>query len=196
MFNEIADGMRARMRELEERAKLDETDQVPDSEKLRQISPETGKFLALMAASSPEGNWVELGTSAGYSGMWLSLACQARDKKLTTIDLSEFKAELSAETFKMAGAEDQIEFVLGDGLEVTEKLDNISFYFLDTIKTVYEPCYELVVPKLVPGGFLIADNAVSHADELQGLFAKAEADPRVDSVILPVGKGVLLCRKV
>ena len=196
MFHDIPESMRARMKELEQRASQDESPEVPDGEKLRQISPETGRFLAMMAASSPEGNWVEFGTSAGYSGMWLSLACKARNQKLTTIDLSEFKAKLSAETFKISGVVDQIEFILGDGLEHTEKIDNISFYFLDTIKTVYEPCYELVVPKLVPGGLLIADNAVSHADELEGLFARAEADSRVDSVILPVGKGVLLCRKL
>lgn len=55
--------------------------------------------------------------------------------------------------------------------------------------------YDLVVPRLVPGGLLVADNTTSHAAALQPFIDRALADPRVDALVVPIGKGLLLCRK-
>jgi len=52
-----------------------------------------------------------------------------------------------------------------------------------------------VVPNLVSGGFLAVDNAISHAAELGSFLTRAEADPRVDALVMPIGKGILVCRK-
>ena len=74
-------------------------------------------------------------------------------------------------------------------------LDNISFCFLDAEKELYADCYELVVPNLVPGGILVADNAISHAETLQPMLDRALSDERVDALIVPIGMGELVCRK-
>jgi predicted O-methyltransferase YrrM len=67
---------------------------------------------------------------------------------------------------------------------------------LDAEKEIYADCYEAVVPNLVPGGLFIADNAINHRETLQPMLDRALSDPRVDALIMPIGKGVLVCRKI
>ncbi len=78
VFEAITPAMAARMQALEAMDAADRSDGTPHAKRLRQIPPETGRFLAILAASAPAGNLVEVGTSAGYSALWLSLACRAR----------------------------------------------------------------------------------------------------------------------
>ena len=74
-------------------------------------------------------------------------------------------------------------------------MSRISFCFLDAEKEMYRECYDLVVPNLVSGGLLVADNAINHRDALQPLIDEAVADVRVDAMVVPVEKGELVCRK-
>ena len=67
---------------------------------------------------------------------------------------------------------------------------------LDAEKEVYSDCYELIVPRLVKGGLLVADNATSHGEALAPMLQHALNDERVDALIVPIGKGELVCRKV
>ena len=72
---------------------------------------------------------------------------------------------------------------------------DISFCFLDADKEVYHDCYEKIIPNLVKGGLLVADNAISHKEQLQSMLERALNDERVDALVVPVGSGVLVCRK-
>lgn len=195
MFHSIPAAMLERMRELEAVDARDREDGTPRMERLRQVPPETGRFIALLAASAPAGAWVEVGASAGYSGMWLALACRERGTRLTTYEVLDAKIALARETFRRAGIDDVVTLVQGDAREHLAHYDEITFCFLDAEKEVYEDCYELVVPRLRPGGLLVADNAISHQSELQPLIDRALADERVDAVVVPIGTGELLCRK-
>ena len=71
----------------------------------------------------------------------------------------------------------------------------MGFCFLDAEKEVYEACYSVVVPRLVPGGMLIADNAIDHRETLQSMLDAALIDERVDALVVPIGKGELVCRR-
>ena len=195
MFHNIPSKVRERMLELERRDQADRADGTPRLERLRQIAPETGKFLALWAAASPDGQYIEVGTSAGYSALWLALACRATGRSLTTFELLPAKAALARETFAQAGVGDVVRLVEGDFLEHVGQLDRIGFCFLDAEKEIYGACYEAVVARLVPGGILIADNAINHRETLQPMLDAALADERVDALIVPIGKGELVCRK-
>ena len=196
MFHNIPQAIAERMHYLERLDAKDRTDGTPRYERLRQISPETGKFLALLAAGAPGGTWIEIGTSAGYSTLWLTLACRKVGNKITTFEWQAEKAKLAAETFKSAGVETMIELIIGDAREYLENYKNVSFCFLDAEKEVYQDCYEAVIPNMVSGGFLVADNAISHRNELQAMLDSALNDHRVDALIVPIGKGELVCRKI
>ena len=102
MFHDIPEAVTRRMAELEEIDTRDRVDGTPHLQRLRQIPPDTGRFLALLAASSPDGDWIEIGTSAGYSTMWLSLAGRARGCAITTYEILEEKAHLAAQTIAAA----------------------------------------------------------------------------------------------
>lgn len=195
MFHDIPPRMLDRMRELERRDQEDRSDGTSRLERLRQIEPDTGRFLALWAAAAPDGQYVEIGTSAGYSALWLALACRATGRTLTTFEVLPRKVELARDTFARAGVDDVVRLVEGDFLQHAEQLDRVGFCFLDAEKEVYGACYDAVVPRLVPGGILIADNAINHRETLRPMLEAALADARVDALIVPIGKGELVCRK-
>lgn len=152
-------------------------------------------FLALLLASAPAGNIIEVGTSAGYSTLWLALAAQETDRRVTTFEVLPEKVELARETFRLAGVEHIVELVADDARKHIEIFDEIAFCFLDAEKEVYGEIYELVIPRLVKGGLLVADNAINHREALQTMLERALNDERVDALILPIGKGELVCRK-
>jgi predicted O-methyltransferase YrrM len=183
------------MRNLEALDARDRTDGTPRLRRLRQIPPETGRFLAILAATTPEGRWIEIGTSAGYSTLWIALACREIGRTVTTFERLPEKVELARETFAEAGVEDVVELVPQDARERLHSIDHVSFCFIDAEKELYGALYELVVPRLVPGGLLVADNAINHRETLQPMLDRALFDSRVDATVVPVGKGELVCRR-
>ena len=196
MFHSIPQPVLDRMKYLEQIDTNDRADGTPRSQRLRQIPPETGKFLALMAANVPDGMCIEIGTSAGYSTLWIALACELLGRKLHTFEVLPEKVKLARETFQAAQVEETVTLTEGDVRESFSRLENIAFCFLDAEKEVYGECYDAIVPKLVKGGLLIADNAINHQATLQPMLDKALSDERVDALIVPIGKGELVCRKL
>jgi predicted O-methyltransferase YrrM len=197
MFHNIPEPILACMQRLEAVDAQERTDATPGALRLRQVPPETGRFLAIVAAGSPEGAWIELGTSGGYSALWISLAAMERGQILTTMESDPQKIKGAQDTFLDAGISASIQILEGDARELLGKLgEGIAFCFLDIDKEYYQECYELVLPHLVGGGVLVADNLISHADELADFRAHALTDERVDAIILPVGKGLLLARRL
>ena len=196
MFHTIPQPIQERMAYLEQIDTLDRQDGTPRSLRLRQVPPETGKFLAMMAASVPTGNLVEIGTSAGYSTLWLTLNCISSGRKITTYEIDPAKVALARETFRLVAVEHIVTLVEGDALDFLNDHQEMFFCFLDAEKEIYAPSYEAVISRLVPGGLLLADNAINHQATLQPMLDRALTDNRVDALVVPIGKGVLVCRKI
>jgi len=195
MFHDLPQAILARMRELEQIDTCDRTDGTPRMKRLRQIPPEVSKFIAIVAATAPAGRYIEIGTSAGYSTLWLAVACRAVGRRITTYEILDEKAELARQTFDAARVYDVVEFVHGDALDHLPGGKDIAFCFLDAEKEIYDRCYEALVPGMVPGGILVADNAINHQATLQPMLDRALQDARVDALIVPIGKGMLVCRR-
>jgi len=196
VFHDIPASIAKRMEFLEEIDVRDRADGTTRLQRLRQIPPETGRFIALLAATAPAGRYIEIGTSAGYSALWIALACRALGRRLTTFEVMDEKAALARETFSLAAVDDVIDFVHGDAQEHLGDLDDIAFCFLDAEKEIYGECYEAVIPRMTSGGILIADNAINHEASLRPMLDRALADQRVDAMIVPIAKGELVCRKL
>jgi caffeoyl-CoA O-methyltransferase len=195
MFNNIPEQILSRMKSLEETDRLDRIDGTSRLKRLRQIPEETGKFLALLFASSPQGNALEIGTSAGYSTLWLALTCREMNRKITTFEVLEEKICIAKETFHQSSVEDVVELINGDARDYIQNYKTISFCFLDAEKDVYSDCYEKVIPNMVTGGIFVADNAINHIEILRPFIDRVLNDERVDAMVVPIGKGVLVCRK-
>jgi caffeoyl-CoA O-methyltransferase len=195
MFHDISQAMLVRMRELEEIDSRDRADGTPRDKRLRQVPPEVGKFIAIMAVAAPSGRWIEIGTSAGYSTLWLALACREVGRKITTYEKSAEKAELARQTFDAAGVGEVVELIHADALDHLPGCKDLAFCFLDAEKEIYGRCYDALVPGMVPGGILVADNAINHQATLRPMLERALQDERVDALIVPIGKGELVCRR-
>src|SRR5271154_4638662 len=124
MFNDLSDDVRNVMHELEARDERDRDDGTPHLERLRQITPDTGMFIALWAAAAPPGAWIEIGTSAGYSALWLAQACRMSGRTLTTFELLPEKARLARETFARTGVTDVVRLVEGDFLHHADEIED------------------------------------------------------------------------
>jgi len=196
VFHQIPPAVRERMDRLAALHEADKTDGTPRFDRLRQIPPETGRFLCILAASAPEGEWVEVGTSGGYSALWLAQAARLRGAVLTTYEISERKAALARETFAAAGVEDAVRLVEADAVPRLAGHGPLAFCFLDAERAILRACYDVIVPRLAPGGLLVVDNAVSHAHEMAEFLDYVPTDDRVDSLVVPIGSGELVCRKL
>ena len=196
MFKSIRPSILERMQYLEQIDANDREDGTPRLQRLRQIPSETGKFLALMAANVPQGEYLEIGTSAGYSTLWIALACELLGRTVTTFEVLPQKAKLARETFQVAQVGKTVKLVEGDARHFLSQYQNITFCLLDAEKEVYRECYEAIVPRLIPGGLLVADNAINHRETLKPLLDRVLTGERVVALIIPIGKGELVCRKV
>ena len=196
MFHDMRTSILQRMKELEEIDAADRGDGTPRMQRLRQIPPDTGKFIALLAATAPAGTYIEVGTSAGYSSLWLALACEKLGRHLITFEVLPEKARLARETFSRAGVENSVQLIEADARRQLHAYEDIAFCFLDAEKEVYAECYELIIPRMVSGGILVADNAINHRETLEPMLQNALNDRRVDALIVPIGKGELVCRKL
>lgn len=196
MLKDIPAPVEARMRALEKMSARQKAEGMEHFVRLRQVPLETGRFLAIMAATAPPGRYIEIGTSGGYSGLWISLACRALGRRLTTFELADAKVDLATETFREAGVDDIVEIVRGDARDHLASQRDVSFCFLDTEKDLYEDCYDLFAPNMVSGAVLVADNVLSHEEAVEGFMKTVEEDGRFDSMTVPVGSGLLLARKV
>ena len=196
MFHDIPQATQKRMQFLEALDKKQREEDIPSPQRLRQIPSETGRFLAMLAASAPAGTYLEIGTSGGYSTLWLTLACRELGRKIVTFEILKEKVAIAEETFRQAYVEDFVRLIHGDAREYLQNYKDVSFCFLDALKKVYQECYELLVPNMIPGGILVADNVISHKEILHDMIEHALHDTRVDAVVVPIGRGELVCRKV
>lgn len=195
MFDSIPSSMKKRMEYLEDLDRKHRTGKIPADIRLRQVPRETGKFLSIMASLAPSGVYLEIGTSGGYSALWLALACRKRRRKLITFEILPQKVSIARETFQAAEVEDVVELTQGDARDYLNNYRDISFCFLDAEKGMYAECYEKIVPNMTAHGILVADNVISHKEILAEMVEHAIRDQRVDSMVVPIGSGLLLCVK-
>lgn len=165
-------------------------------ERFMPVGPETGQLLAVLARSFKAPRILELGTSFGYSTLWLAAAARTAGGRVTTLELYEEKAAFAREMLEKAGLDDVVDFRVGDALDILRDLAGPwDFVLVDHWKDLYLPSYELLKPRLAPGAILVADNMLRDGQERQLDFADAvRATEGMDSVVLPVGSGLLVGR--
>jgi len=198
---EVLDAYHQRIREERERmrsgqrppAGTDFRDQA-----LLAVGPETGRVLNIIARSLKAPNILEIGTSFGYSGIWLAEAARASGGRVTTLELAQHKSDHAREMATRAGLASFIDFRVGDALELIAGLDKgIDFILLDLWKDLYVPCLEAFYSKLNPGAIIVADNMIRPGGREVELYGEAvRAKPGMTSVLLPVGSGIEVSRWV
>jgi len=160
------------------------------------VGPDTGQLINTLARSLDAPTILELGTSYGYSGIWLAEAARATGGRLITMELADFKSNHARELAIMAGLAGHIDFKVGDALQMIAELPTgIDFVLVDLWKDLYVPCLEAFYPKLNPGAIIVADNMLRPGNEEVKRYGRAvRARPGITSVLLPVGSGIEISR--
>jgi predicted O-methyltransferase YrrM len=163
------------------------------------IGADAGLLLHTLIRGARARRILELGSSYGYSTVWLADAARATGGMVYSLELAADKQAYARAMLARAGLSAHVELVPGDALETLASLPGpFDFVLIDLWKRLYVPCLDLVYPKLAPGALIAADNmtapavAVPRAREYQ---AHVRTLPELDSVLLPVGSGIELSRK-
>ncbi len=182
---------------LEKRDALEREQGVARPERLRQITPDVGRFLHTLVLATRPRSIVEIGTSGGYSTIWLGTAARAVASTLTTLELDPVKIQLARRNLREAGLEGAVTIVEGDAFAyLRHRQEPVDFVFLDAEKEDYLAFLELIVPLLPVGGLLVADNLISHAEDLAAFRERALSDERLSAVVVPIGRGELLAVRI
>ena len=188
---------RAVLDELERHDAREREQGTPRAERLRQVTPEVGRFLHTLVLATRPRSIVEIGTSGGYSTVWLATAARAVRASVVTLEIDPAKVRRATASLREAGVDGVATSVEGDAFAfLRERREPIDFVFLDAEKEDYAAFLELIVPLLPPGGLLVADNLTSHADDLAEFRRRAESDPRLSAVVVPIGRGELVAAKI
>jgi predicted O-methyltransferase YrrM len=168
-------------------------------ELLLSVGRDVGMLLYLLCTGGQARRILELGTSYGYSTVWLAAAARATGGKVTSLELKEFKIEHARQALTRAGLSTRVEFHAGDCLDTLRTLAGpFDFVLLDVWKDLYLPCFDLVHPKLAPGGVIIADNMLlpeSVRPQAEAYRAHVRKAGDMDSVLLDIGNGIEISRK-
>ncbi|WP_312602405.1 O-methyltransferase [Pseudomonas luteola] len=165
-------------------------------QRMRAVGPQTGQLINILAKSLETPTILEIGTSFGYSGIWLGEAARATGGRLITLELHEYKSLYAREMAEKAGLADYIDFQVGDAVQLIEALPGrVDFVLLDLWKDLYVPCLEAFYPKLNPGAIIVADNMIRPGNDDVKRYGRAiRAKAGITSVLLPVGTGLEVSR--
>jgi predicted O-methyltransferase YrrM len=155
------------------------------------ITRDTGQFLEVLVKAARARRILEIGTSNGYSTLWLARAATAVGGRVTTIERSEYKFSLAKANFERAGLTGVIQQVQDEAGNVLSRVEeaSIDFIFLDSERSAYPGWWQQLKRSLSQGGLVVVDNAISHQSELAPFMALVEVDPEFTTCLVPVGNG-------
>ena len=163
------------------------------------ISRVTAEFMYNFIVDGGIKNVIEVGTSNGYSGIWLGKALKKTGGHLTTIEFYDKRIVLAKDNFEKCGVSDIITIKQGDAATVLEYLPEdykVDFAFVDANKRQYIDFFHLIDPHLVKGGYIACDNVISHAPKVQTFLEDIDKNPNYENVVLPLPAGLSLGKKL
>jgi predicted O-methyltransferase YrrM len=177
--------------ELHRQGKENDAQQSERQQKMLNLEPETARFLSFVIRSSKRTNVLEIGTSNGYSTCWLAWAVQQTGGRVTSIDRAQHKHVRADTNLRQAGLRSLVELRCGDATEIVATLPGpFDCIFFDADRYSAPTQLRLLLPKLTPNVLLLADNALSHPDEIAGYLEAVQALEGFEQMVIPVGKGL------
>ena len=154
------------------------------------ITAAEGAFLRDLMVKVKAQRALELGTSNGYSSLWIALGLRQTGGHLNTVEIDRGRARLAEENFRAAGLDSLITVRVGDALqEIPQVPGPLDFVFIDVWKQGYIPCLKLALPKIRPGGVIVAHNVTNLREELAGFIHEVTTNPQLQTTIENPGPG-------
>lgn len=161
-------------------------------ERFRNVEPPTAELLGVLIRATGARRILELGTSNGYSTLWLADAAEATGGRVLSVDVEGVRTGLARQNLRRAGLEQRVEFRTEDAAATLAQSDDGTweFVFLDAERPAYTSYARDLVRVLAPGGMLAVDNVRSHAHELERFTTLIEGERALTQTVVPVGAGL------
>jgi predicted O-methyltransferase YrrM len=193
----LTESLQQLLSELEQFGEANDSTITDRPRRMLNITRATGKFLSVLVRATNAKRVLEIGTSNGYSTLWLADAACAIGGRVTTVELSEFKLRLAARNFARSGISPVITQSHGDAGQILAAATDASFdlIFLDSERPEYPGWWPDIRRVLRRGGLLVVDNATSHPGQMAPFVALVKADPDFTTCLVPVGNGEFLATR-
>jgi caffeoyl-CoA O-methyltransferase len=189
----LDDPVRAVLSRLEREDAEEREKGLPPEQRSRAVARTTGQFLFALVAPHAACEVLEIGGSRGYSTIWLAAGARILGGRVLSLEQDPARAEAWRRNIAEAGLEEWADLLEGDALETLALLQDIfDVCFLDAEKEDYERLFGLARTKLEPGGLVVADNVLSHAQRLGAYSRARQLDPTLESVTVPLDRGLEL----
>jgi predicted O-methyltransferase YrrM len=179
--------------QLLERSRAHDAAQADRLARYRNLEPESAELLHLLVVAAGPARVLELGTSNGYSTLWLADACEQLGASLLSVDVDGERLAEAAANLDAAGLGAELRHA--DAGDVLREPHVWEVVFLDAERPAYAGYWPDLLRVLAPGGLLVIDNVLSHADQVAEVTALIEAEPSVETSLVPVGAGLRLVVK-
>ena len=169
---------------------LEEIDKYCIDNSIPNVDEQVGKLFSILIKTSGAKNILEIGTGVGYSTIWLALAAKHNRGKVLTIERNSNHARVAGEYFKKANLKN-INILNGEALVLLQNLDEkFDFVFIDATKDEYIYYIKLISTQLMKPALIVADNAISHANEVSDYLDYVRTDENISSVLIPIRAGL------
>jgi predicted O-methyltransferase YrrM len=162
------------------------------------VSEEDGRFLRVLVAMRNAKSVLEIGAASGYSGIWLGLGARESRGHVVSIEFDPQRAKEAAKNIQKAGLTDVVRVVHGDAfLEIPKLQGTFDLVFLDAWKPDYKKFFDMVYPRLDPGGVFLAHNVINKAKDMEPFLATIQGNPGLfTSIVSPGSEGMSVSYKL
>ncbi len=161
------------------------------------VSEEDGRFLRVLVASTGARRVLEIGAASGYSAIWMGLGLRQTGGRLVTIEYDPVRAREAADNVRRAGLQDVVRVVSGDAFAEIPRLEGpFDLVFLDAWKPDYKKFFDLVFPRVAPGGLFLAHNVINKKSEMGDFLAAIAVHPQaLTTTVSPGHEGISMTYK-
>ena len=161
------------------------------------VSEEDGRFLRVLIASTGAKRVLEIGAASGYSAIWMGLGLRQTGGQLVTIEYDPVRAKAAAANVQQAGLADVVRVISGDAFKEIPKLQgNFDLVFLDAWKPDYKKFFDLVFPRVTPGGLFLAHNVINKKSEMRDFLGAIATHPQTfNTTVSPGHEGISMTYK-
>ena len=161
------------------------------------VSEEDGRFLRVLVGATNARRVLEIGAASGYSAIWIGMGLRQTGGRLVTIEYDPVRAKEAAANVQRAGLSDIVQVVAGDAFaEIPRVQGQFDLVFLDAWKPDYKKFFDLVFPRVTPGGLFLAHNVINKKNEMLDFLSAIQSHPQaLSSTVSPGHEGISITYK-
>jgi predicted O-methyltransferase YrrM len=161
------------------------------------VSEEDGRFLRVLVGATEARQVLEIGAASGYSAIWIGLGLRQTGGRLVTIEYDPIRAKEAAANIQRAGLSDIVQVIAGDAFAEIPKLQGrFDLVFLDAWKPDYKKFFDMVFPRVTPGGLFLAHNVINKKNEMKDFLAAIDTHPQaITTTVSPSHEGISMTYK-